>query len=154
MGQPQCFRRQILWELPMSCQARISSLTLYAVQRGDFIWQQRDLRPCDSDSEPVFRAVGPRAAVRLDGDDIGASGLQVSSFPSFAGRRKLFASRRQPRATSNTPEAEQRPGWLCTARRRWPSKCPPARGRLLEHACFAAAEAACRPRTVSFRQGL
>ena len=56
----------------MSCQARISSLTLYAVQRGDFIWQQRDLRPCDSDFEAVFRAARPRAAVRLDGDDIRA----------------------------------------------------------------------------------
>ena len=78
VGQPQCFRRQILWELPMSCQAWISSLTLYAVQRGNFIWQQRDLRPCDSDFETVFRAVGPRAAVRLDGDDIRAELRSVS----------------------------------------------------------------------------
>ena len=62
----------------MSCQARISSLTLYAVQRGDFIWQQRDLRPCDSDFETVFRAVGPRAAVRLYGDDIRAELRSVS----------------------------------------------------------------------------
>ena len=37
VGQPQCFRRQILWELPMSCQARVSSLTLYAVERGDVL---------------------------------------------------------------------------------------------------------------------
>ena len=56
----------------MSCQAGISSCTLYAVQRGDFIRQQKDLRPCDSDFETVFRAVGPCAAVRLDGDDIRA----------------------------------------------------------------------------------
>ena len=56
----------------MSCQARISSLTLYAVQRGDFIWQQRDLYPSDSDFEPVFSAVAPRAGVRPDGDDIRA----------------------------------------------------------------------------------
>jgi hypothetical protein len=78
VGQPQCFRRQILWELPMSCEARISSLTLYVMQRGDFIWQQRDLRPCDSDFETVFRAVDPRAAVRLDGDNIPAELRSVS----------------------------------------------------------------------------
>ena len=56
----------------MSCQARISSLTLYAVQRRDFIWQQRDLPPCNGDLEPIFRAVHPCTAVRLDGDDIRA----------------------------------------------------------------------------------
>ena len=62
----------------MSCQARISSLALYAVQRGDFTWQQRDLPPRDSDFETVFRAVGPCAAVRLDGDDIRAEPRSAS----------------------------------------------------------------------------
>ena len=52
--------------------ARIISLTFYAVQRGDFIFV------CVTATLTVFRAVGPRAAVRLDGDDIWAELRSVS----------------------------------------------------------------------------
>ena len=78
MGQPQSVRRKILGGLPVCGQAGVSSLTLYAVQRGYLIWQQWDLPSGHGDFDTVRRAVGPRAAVWFDGDDICAELRSVS----------------------------------------------------------------------------
>ena len=71
MGQPQCFRRQILREQKKPSPDHQSYLLCRAAWRFY-------LRLCDSDFETVFRAVGPRAPVRLDGDDIWSELRSVS----------------------------------------------------------------------------